>query len=165
MLADVSGIWEGTLETETAPAYAAYGGRYGPPLEIRSSVGGRKTSFDVTLTIDSQAPYRSFGTGPLVSRITGQLDSDSGFANLLAGFVDDTGLVKFSAYESAFFDSAFTGRLSPHGGLREFAGTWASRRGSLEDYWVTYSFGTLRVRKFGRQVRDSVFRSESRHVF
>lgn len=165
MLIDVSGVWEGTLQTETAPAYHVNGAGYGPPFEILSSVGGPASREAVTLTIDSQGPYRSSPLGPLVSRFSGQLDTYSGRATLLAGFVDDTGLVKFSDYSSGYFDSAFTGRLSPHGGLRDLAGTWSWRTGLLEQGSFTYSFGTLGVRKYARELRDRAYRSESRHVF
>ena len=84
---------------------------------------------------------------------------------LLAGFVDDAGLVKFCAYSSAWSDSAFTGSLSPQGGLRDLTGTFAWRSGVLEEGELTYSFGTLAVRKFARDFRDRVYGSESRHVF
>ena len=75
MTADIGGIWEGTLATETAPAYQAYGGR----REIRQ-LGGQPAAalYDVKLTITSQDEYRKFGTDrfvtePLVSTISGQL--------------------------------------------------------------------------------------------
>jgi len=107
MTADIGGIWEGTLATETAPAYQAYGGR----REIRQ-LGGQPAAalYDVKLTITSQDEYRKFGTDrfvtePLVSTISGQLYNFGRESSTpVSGFVDDTGLVKLIFYHSSSLD-------------------------------------------------------------
>jgi hypothetical protein len=163
MLVDVSGIWEGTLETETAPGYSVFAA-YDALFKTYVGSPGPKYRDAVTLTIDSQGPYFRSPLNTRVSRITGEMETEYDAHFLLAGFVDDTGLVKVLEYQSAS-ESAFTGQLSARGGLRDLAGTWASSSGIPGQNLVTYRFGTLVARKFARELRDRVYGSESRHVF
>jgi len=179
MPADISGIWEGTLATETAPAYQAYDGAYGGRREIRQ-LGGQPAAalYDVKLTITSQDEYRKFGTDrfvtePLVSTISGQLYNFGRESSTpVSGFVDDTGLVKLIFYHSSSLDdTTFIGRLTSRGLVRDISGNWMLRvaagpgGGAWTWAWINYYFGTLSVKKVGLSLSDHAYIVDYGHVF
>jgi hypothetical protein len=169
MTADVSGIWEGTREFGTAPAYEVDP----EPLEIKY-LSNWHAWRDAKLTITSQDEYRKVGTGTgrfvsLVSTVSGQF-TGSGYLDPtpVSGFVDDTGLVKLIFYEdSSLRDTIFIGRLTRRGLVRDISGNLMYRTGPGPGggAWVSYQFGTLSVKKFGLDFSDRVYMVNSVHIF
>jgi hypothetical protein len=163
--ADVRGIWEGTLVTETAPAYQVYSGPFGEPRKVIQIVGSAPRLYDVELTITSQDEYRKFfETGPLVSTVSGQLHYVGIGSGPFSGFVDDTGLVHLIFYTSGSFgDQTFIGHLTSRGLAREISGNVMGRgadpphEGPWAWAWINYYFSTLSVKKPGLGLSNNAY--------
>jgi hypothetical protein len=168
MTEDVTGTWEGTVVTETAPAYQVYSGPFGEPRKVIQILGSAPVLYDVELTIKSQDDYRKFETGePLVSTVSGQLDSTP-----VSGFVDDTGLVHLIFYgPSSYGDLTFIGHLTSRGFEREISGNLMGRGaepphdGPWAWAWINYTFSTLSVKKLGLSLSDHAYIVDYGHVF
>jgi hypothetical protein len=173
MTEEVTGIWEGRLDTMTAPPYAAYGGTYGGPREIRGSGGPQENvPYDARLTITSQGDYRKLGTKERwVSTISGELE----YVNIkssdpVSGFVDDSGMVNLIIYNYwSLSDCTFAGLLTTRGLVRDISGNLLSRRsewpGDAAWGWIDYGFGTLSVKKYGLNVDYYTHVVNYGHVF
>jgi hypothetical protein len=175
MTEDVRGIWEGTHEWRTAPAYEAYGGAvdgFDLDLDIKRTNDIAQADNDVKLAITSQDNYRKFGTapGPLVSIVSGQLDYiDPKVSTPVSGFVDDTGVVKLSFYwASSRDDLTFVGRLTSRGLVRDISGNLMIRVApgtSWTDRFASYYFAKLSVHKPGMSLSDHAVIVDYGHVF
>jgi hypothetical protein len=173
MTADVRGIWEGTLVTETAPAYQVYSGPFGEPRKVIQILGSGPRLYDVELTIKSQDEYRKLETGePLVSTVSGQLDYIQIGSTPVSGFVDDTGLVHLIFYNSSSYgDRTFIGHLTSRGFVREISGNLMGRGaepphdGPWAWAWINYTFSTLSVKKLGLSLSDHAYIVDYGHVF
>jgi len=178
--ADVRGIWEGTLVTETAPAYQVYSGPFDEPLKIIRLVGVTSRLYDVELTITSQDEYRNLdehsssatAPEPLVSIVSGQLHYVGIGSGPFSGFVDGTGLVHLIFYTSGSFgDQTFIGHLTTRGLAREISGNVMGRgadpphEGPWAWAWIHYNFSTLSVKKPGLGLSNNAYVVDYGHVF
>ena len=171
----LTGTWEGIDSTGTMPAYAAYGGAldgFDLDLGIHRTSDIPARDFDVRLVIASQGAYKQFGAGPfpLVSIVAGEIAYlERGASAPVSGFVDDSGSVNLSIYESSPRDDrVFIGRLTHRGLMRNISGniTYRVAAGtSWAERYTSYYFGRLSVKNEGFGLDDRAYIVESRHVF
>jgi hypothetical protein len=172
MAAIISGIWNGTVTTETFPAYQAYGGAFGGPKTI-VQLGGQPaaTIRDVNLAITTQDEYRKAATGELVSTVSGQL-YDVVASTPVSGFVNDTGVVKLTFYNySLLSDATFIGRLTGYGLMHDISGHLMNRTAAGTNRepwawaWIDYYFGMLSVKRLGLNLSDRAYIGNDKHIF
>jgi len=103
--------------------------------------------YDITLSITAQSVYAHYGHGypgvfqARVSVVSGHLND----LTPLAGFVDETGLVKLSFMSSGDDASTFSGRLTATRVLGEISGICTYT--GVDSVTVIQQFSTLHVKK------------------
>jgi hypothetical protein len=141
MIAELGGIWAGTMYTDGlvhAQGLKGGGGGWGGPPRTNR----------ITLSISYQGDYKNFGFGQVVSPISGQVDGLEWHSIPVSGFIDDKGLVKLSFYGSSpHVDWTFNGQLRAGGIQGDISGSWT--RMSWSNGWFLYQLGTMSVQKRG----------------
>jgi hypothetical protein len=105
-----------------------------------------------------------------VSIVAGEIAYlERGTSAPVSGFVDNSGLVNLSIYESSpRQDRILIGRLTHRGLTRDISGNIMHRVAagtSWEDRYASYYFGRLSVKNDGFGLSDRAYIVESRHVF
>jgi hypothetical protein len=140
MIAELSGIWAGTVYTD--------GLTYAQGLGNGEGWGGPPRTHRITLSISSQGDYKNFSVGQIVSPISGQVGGLEWHAIPVSGFIDDKGRIKLVFYgTSPQVDWTFNGQLRAGGIQGDISGSWT--RMSWSNGLFLYHLGTMSVQKRG----------------